>query len=515
MRLFINRHADKITGVVSGFDRLVFRGRLPWMCYELGVYRFLAEQGVLLKHFGDYVQGVTARIRKAATAVADRFALPTKYLESSNVSKEEIARAFLAERPRRSGPVCLLSAVEPCWTWQVRRSRTHEHDQELRRRSSKCLHYYLYFFHHELGFGHVRVQTWMPYTVQVCVNGREWLGRQLQRARLRHTKVANSFPSIASPDRAQRICDRLLTLPWPPLLDQLAREANPALSSIIDVMGRGYDWMIHQSEWATDVMFRDTDSLSRCYPALVRHAISNLGSRDVLRFLGKRNMPCGSGEVTSSYRQRVEGIRVKHLVRANSVKMYDKAGSVLRVETTINRPDEFQVRRKAQGSPDSSLALRPIRKNVADIKRLVRAAQSCNSRYLDALSVVENSETVAEIVLPVTEPTTIGDRRVRGLRPWAEPDLALLRAISAGELCVNGFRNRDVLARLFPDKHRPHERKKLSARVTRLLRLLRAHAVIEKVEGTHRYHVTDSGRRLVAAVVAAGAAPLSLLEQCA
>lgn len=515
MQHFITRHADQITGVVSGFDRLVFRGQLPWMAYELGVYRFLAEQGVLLKHFGDYVQTVTAKLRKAATALADRLALPTRYLESGNASKEEIARRFLAEHPRRSGPICLLSSVEPCWTWQVRRSRNHEHDQELRRRSTKCLHYYLYFSDRELGFGHVRVQTWMPYAVQVCLNGREWLGRQMQRSRLRHIRVANSFPSITSPDRAQKICDRLLTLPWPRLLDRLTRDANPALTSIIDVMGRGYYWMIHQSEWATDVMFRDAESLARCYPSLVRHAISNLVSRDVLRFLGKRNMPRGSGEVTSSYKQRVEGIRVKHLVRSNSVKMYDKAGSVLRVETTINRPDEFQVRRRAQGRPDSSLAFRPIRKNVADIKRLVRAAQSCNDRYLDALSVVESSETVAEIVLPVTEPTTIGNRRARGLKPWGEPDLALLRAISAGELCVNGFRNRDILARLFPGDHRPAERKKLSAKVTRLLGLLRAHGVIEKVEGTHRYHVTDSGRRLVAAVVAAGAAPLSLLAQTA
>ena len=513
MHQFITRHADKITGVLSGFDRLVFRGHLQWLCHDRGLYTFLASQKVLLKHFGKYVQSVTKTIRSGASGVADRLHLPTRYLESSNLSKEEIAREFLAQRPVRAGPICVLSATEPCWSWRVWRSRKHEHAQQLRRHSTKCLHYYHYFFDRDLGFGHVRVQTWMPYTVQICINGREWLARQLQRSRLRHCRIANSFPRIASPDRAQQIFDRLPGLTWPRILDRLVQRANPALASVIDAVGTGYYWTVHQAEWATDVMFRDPDALARRYPALVRHAIADFDSREVLRFLARKHMPSGSIELTSDYKRRTEGVRVKHFVHGNSIKMYDKAGSVLRVETTINRPDQFSVRRKAQGFPDSAVRRRPIRKNVADMRRLARAAQRCNDRYLDALSVVDDSQTVAEVVLPVTVPASIGDRRVRGLRPWANPDLPLLRAVGSGEFFVNGLRNRDLLARLFPGDHDPAERKRLAARVTRLLRLLRAHAVIEKIEGTHRYRVTLSGRRLIAAVVAAGAAPLSLLKQ--
>jgi len=110
---------------------------------------------------------------------------------------------------------------------------------------------------------------------------------------------------------------------------------------------------------------------------------------------------------------------------------------------------------------------------------------------------------------------SIGDRPVRGLRPWAEPDLPLLQAVGRGEFLVNGFRDRDLLPLLFPGYHEPDQRKKLSAKVTRLLRLLRAHNVIERLAGTHRYRVTTDGRRLIAAVVAAGAASLSSLKQCA
>jgi len=515
VRRFITRHSDKITGVLSGFDRLVFRGQLLPLCHDGGVGAFLASQGVLLKHFGEFVETVTTMLREGAASVADRLGIPVRYLESSRIRKEDVAKRILAECPIRSGAICMLSIVEPCASWQVRRSREHKHPQRLQRRSTKCLHHYHYFLDRDLGFGHVRVQTWMPYTVQICINGREWLGRQLDRARLRYTRADNCFPHLASPDRVQEIMDGMLRLPWPSILGELVERANPALAAIAGQVHSDYYWTVHQAEWATDILFRDPASLARSYPALVRHAISDFQSRDVLRFLAKRPSPGYHGEVTTDYKRRIEGVRVKHAAKANSVKMYDKAGRVLRVETTINQPGEFKVRRRAQGKPDSECRPRPLRKGIADFRALAKTADRSNRAYLDALSVVDDTHTVAEVVMPVTEHATIGGRRVRGLRPWADPDLPLLQAVGRGEFLVNGFRNRDLLPLLFPGSHDADSRKKLSARVTRLLRLLRAHDVIEKINGTHRCRVTASGRRLIAAVVAAGAASLSQLKQCA
>ncbi len=516
MHRFITRHADKITGVLRGFDRLVFRGHLSPLCHEGGVGRFLMSQDVLLKHFGTFVQTMTRMIRDGAEEVAGRLRIPVRYLQSARESKEKIARQILAERKIRSGAICVLSAVEPCWSWQVRRSREHRHSQQLRRRWTKCLHHYHYFLDRELGFCHVRVQTWMPYMVQVCINGREWLGRQLDRQRLRYARHDNCFPHLGSPERVQRIMDGMLTLPWSSILGDLVDRANPGLRSIVNAVGRDYYWTVHQAEWATDVMFRDAEYLARSYPRLVQHAIREFHSPDVLRFLAKS--PAASnyrGEVTTDYKRRIEGVRVKHSAKANSVKMYDKAGSVLRVETTINQPGEFKVRRRAQGNPDSDCRPRPMRKGIADFKPLAKAADRSNRAYLDALSIVDDPTTLDEVVMPVTCRASIGGRRVRGLRPWADPDLPLLRAIGRGEFLVNGFRNRDLVPLLFPGPHDANQRKKIAAKVTRLLRLLRAHGVIEKIEGTHRYRVTPSGRRLATAVVAAGAASLSLLQQCA
>jgi hypothetical protein len=291
VRQFIARHADKITGVLSGFDRIICRGHLLPLCHEGGVHGFLARQGVLLKDFGRFVETVTAMIRDAAAGVVDARDRPIRYLESSQTSKEELARALLIEHPIRSGPICLLSTLEPCSSWQVWRSRERKHPQELRRRRTKCLHLYTYFLDPEFGFGHVRVQTWMPYQVQIYVNGREWLGRQLDRVRMSYRRADNCFPHLADPDRAQRIFDHMLDLPWRQLLDDLVRRANPALASIIDAVGASYYWTFHQTEWASDVMFRDAEQLSALYPDLVRHALTNFSSEDIMRFLGKRLTP--------------------------------------------------------------------------------------------------------------------------------------------------------------------------------------------------------------------------------
>lgn len=526
MRQFVARHAEKITGILNGFDRLIFRGHLLPLCHEGGVRHFLASQGVLLKDFGRYVESATGIIRDAAARALTRRDRPIQYLQSSRTSKEQVARAFLAEQPIRSGPICMLSAVEPCSSWQVWRSREHKHPQEVRRRSSKCLHLYTYFLDPDFGFMHVRVQTWMPYTVQIYVNGREWLGRQLDRARMRYTRADNCFPYIADPERAQNIFDDMLHQPWARILEDFVTRANPALADVMGAASCAYYWTIHQSEWATDIMFRDASVLSSCYPDLVRHAMTDFDSNDVMRFLGRKLTASYQGEVISDYKARREGIRVKHFVGSNTLKMYDKAHSVppvrgnvpavLRIETTINNPSDFKVRRKAQGDPDSASKPRPLRKGIADMRPRTRLCQAANNRYANALATADDDTKVHEVVDPVTKPADLAGRRVRALRPWAEPDLPLLRAICRGEFLLNGFRNRDLLKLLLPDDpSSPDERRKRSAKVTYLLRILRGHGLIVKVPGTHRYLVTAKGRRLTAAVIATDQANISQLKKCA
>jgi hypothetical protein len=512
---FISRHASKVIGVLKGFDRLLFRGHLMQLNFAEGVEAFLRRQGILKNDFGALADTLTGVIREQAESTARALDRPVRYLESSIVRKEDVARQMWREAPVDEGLVGLISCVEPCMTWQMFRSKEAQ-TQEPRRRPGKCLHLYFYFIDREFGWSHVRVQTWMPYTVQVCLNGREWLGRQMDAAGIEYRRADNCFVSINDVERAQRLMDGMLCLPWHRHLDRMVDTASPSLDAIAEHAGGSYRWALHQAEFATDVMFKSPEALAGLYPSLARFAITGLGSKDTMRFLGKPLVTTFRGEVITNYKVRPEGICVRHGVAGNTIKMYDKQGSVLRIETTTNKPGEFKRRRRAEGNPHSDAKMRPLRKGIVDIKPRVAASDIANDAYLEALATVDSDKTLAEVLAKVTLRTTIGERNVRALRPWSDPDAALLRAIGRGEFVTNGFRSRDIAPLLgAPLPADPKLRAKLMAKLSRQLRLLRAHGVIRKVEGTHRYTLTKLGRLIITAVSGALDASVAKLQQCA
>jgi hypothetical protein len=294
------------------------------------------------------------------------------------------------------------------------------------------------------------------------------------------------------------------------------QQVHPALSSILGGFKVPYFWTGHQSEWATDVMFKDPESLASLFPAIVRHCMADLGADDVFTFLGKKLHGNFQGEVVTRYRRRIEGTCVKFKVGANWLKIYDKYGQLLRVEPTINFPKFFRVMRRAEGQDRSSTRLRPLRKGICDLQLRANISQAINKRVLDNLAVVSDSTPLKDLVDPITKPTQLGGKRVRALRPWAKDDLDLLTAISRGEFLIQGFRNRDLLPLLYatPSQDKLEHRRR-SARVSRLLRLLRAHRLIVKVQGTHRYLLTKSGTATISALIALRDVPLSTIKQIA
>lgn len=526
MHLFTTKYADRLAGVLSGFDRLVFRGTLRHLSYVDGLRSYLWDRKVLLKDFGAHAQAITDRVKDACLAAARSAQVPVQYLASADTSKEELARKLARERGVTQGPVCLLTCVEPFVGYDVYRNAATK-KLELVSRYRKCLHYYWYEFHPECGFLHVRLRTWFPFDVQVCLNGREWLAGQLDRAGLAYQRHDNCFSHVEDFARAQSLLDAQLRTSWPPLLDGIADRVNPLREELFGDVCPGYYWTTRQSEWATDLIFQDPEGLRRLYPLLVRHGMTTLGSGDVLRFLGRKVGSEGRvpgtirAEVTSDVKTRVEGVRIKHRVNANSVKAYDKAytaeRAVLRAETTLNDVSDLKVYRPKEGGPEAELAWRTLRKGVADLHRRAEVSQAANERYLDALASVDDSTTLEERVHHVTEPTTWKGKRVRALRPLAAEDTSLLAAVSRGEFTVNGLRNRDLRVLLYgPDEEAtPEEVRRRAGRVTRRLRLLRAHGLLQKVSHTHRYQVTASGREIMTAILTARHTPVAQLALAA
>jgi hypothetical protein len=454
----------------------------------------------------------TEYVRKIALLEAETLDRPVHYLDRPTIDKEDLARKILDQNPVEQGLIGVLSAVEPCMTFEYHRSQNRD-ERGLRLRPGKCLHLYKYYLHPRFGFMNARIQTWFPFTIQVCLNGREWLARQLQRDGRSFLREDNCFTRLDQPALAQRRMDQQLETNWPRVLRAIARSLNPGHATIFKRVPMDYYWTAYQTEWATDVMFQNPRSLAGIYPALVRHAMLHFQSPDVMRFLARKAHGHFTGELVTSFKDRAEGVRVKHWVGGNSVKMYDKAGSVLRVETTIAKTADFKVLRPRQDGPENKLAWRPLRKGVADLHRRAQVSQRANDTYLDALAAVTDDTPAAEIFDAVSRPTTYRDRRVRALRIGDAQDLALLKAISRGEFTTAGFRNRDLRAILHPAKAplSDIEVRRLSARISRLLRMLRAHGLIRKIPKSHRYRLTDRGQLLTAALFAARTATIRQL----
>lgn len=520
IKRFIQKHASFVTGVLSGFDRVRFRGTLRRIANCVGLDTWLRYIGVAFRDFKSFAEQLTTQVTEAAVGVAEASGRPVRYLESSTTCKEDVAREIAAKDGIDEGLVCVLTCVEPCHSFGIR-SNPQTGKPGFVCQLRKCKHIYHYWIHPELGWMHTRLQSWLPFNFWICINGREWLAKQMDGQGMRYQRRGNYFVGLEDAAAAQHLMNLQLKTSWQRLLSGMVALVNPAHQEVFASYPLEHYWSAEETEWATDIMFHSAEALASLYPKLTHHAITALSSPDIMRFLGRRTTERihgrFNGQVVSDLGNRAEGLRVKHRVNNNSIKMYDKEGSVLRVETTINQAREFRVYRTPEGRPKAPRQWHRMRKGVADLHRRTRVSQAANDRYLNALTAADTDRTLGELATPLCGPGTCLARRVRPLNPMAAGDRDLLQAVASGEFTVHGFRNRDLRRLLFgtdPEDDRK-ERVRRSGVVSRKLRLLLGHGVIHRIPNTHRYLLTTRGRAAISAILLAQAAQCSKLAAAA
>jgi hypothetical protein len=523
MKSFLEKYRKMIWGATSGMDRVCFRGTQRLLANTRGMTSYMSFRGILLKNFGAWVSSLTKRVRASCEQAAREKGRPVEYLRSCSVSKEELAKRIAERDGIRSGLICAFSVVEPCVSFAVEPNRSTK-KLEPAMRTRKCVWVYHYWNHPEYGFCHLRMQTWLPLTVKGCINGRHWLGRQLDKEGIRYCREANGFTWIEDMGKAQELLDAQLKTDWQKMLNSMLDELCPAYRTLFGKDLMPHYWSADETEWATDVLFKRTADLARIYPQLIQHGVSVFDSPNVLRFLGRKVTAQGQvyknlteTEVCTDMKRRPEGVRIKHSVNRNCVKMYDKHGSILRVETTINNTREFKVFRHPNDDQHKKANWQKMRKGVADLHRRAHVSQACNERYLDAVADAPTGESLRELFADISQRAAKKGKTYRAINLWKEDDQQLLRSIPKGQYAINGFRNRDMRQNIFPDID-PSDKmalRRASGKITRRLMLLRAHGLIRKVPKTHRYVVTKKGHRVVSALILAGKATVEQLTELA
>ncbi len=484
MTLLTERYAEQIAGVVSCYDRIVIMGTLPGVCYAEGMATYLRTRGIRLFDYPRFAEPLREELRQHAERLAQEHGLAIEFIRSAGAfRKEDRIRAILAERGVQPGLVHLFAAMEPCAAF------TPWHDKvtgktTLRYKDGKCLHYYFYLIDEEFGLCYLRVPTWAPFRLQFYCNGHNWLAGQLQRAGITFAQLDNTFRTIADCDRAQALADAFPTEHLHHTLDTLVGRYCPVAAHF----GTTYHWSIMQVEYATDVVFHRQDALRPLYESLVRTAIHAVKPDHVATFLGRKLTGAYQDEVGNDFHTRLEGTRIKHHMGPVAIKLYDKQGLVLRIETTVKNVSFFRHHRKVEhrdGTTETKLA--PMQKTIYSLAPLRDLLRAANRRYLAFLSDLADPTAGVQQVERLAEPVRQEDRTYRGFNLFSAEDLALFIALARGEWQISGVRN-STLRHVLPDHTGPQ--------VSRLLKRLHLHGLLKKVGHTYKYYLTPAGQQV-------------------
>jgi hypothetical protein len=487
MELLTHRYAEQIAGELSCYDRILIQGTLPGFCYAAGMTAYLKTHGIRIFDYPRWAEPLRNELRQNAERLATEHGLEIEFVRKSKTFRKEArVKEILAGRGEHPGLVCILSAMEACPSY------TPWHDKQtgqtyLKATEGKCLHYYFYFIEARLGLCHVRVPTWGPFRLQVSLNGHSWLASELNRRGISYTKLENAFTQIADYKAAQSLADGLAVQQLHRCLDQFALTYCP----IIRQLGTSYHWSIEQAEYSTDIIFLRQRDLQALYEPLTRTAVLAVKASDVATFLGKKLHGNYQDEVGNRFDTRIQGTRIKHTIGPVSIKMYDKFGLILRIETTVNDVNFFEHYREVEhrdGTRTKQYAA--MKKSIYSLAPLRSTAAAANRRYLEFLSALEDPSAGAKKLHTISQPVKENGRTYRGFNLFDAADQHLLEAVARGEYAIGGFQNSDLRARLST---------KTSGQVSRLLKRLRTHGLIKKVARKYKYYLTHFGREVIGA----------------
>jgi len=482
-KLLTDKYTDDIYGVLNCYDRIVINGNIQPLCYAKGMTSYLYKHQIRIFDYTEFVEPLRNQIRANAEAIAVAEGVEIEFV-TKGVRKEKRISQIMEGRGWEPGLVHILSAMEGCSAYRP------WHDKStgktfVKMTQGKCLHYYFYFVDEELGLCYLRVPTWCPFRLQLYCNGHQILAARLRQEGIAYELLDNAFVQIADFDRANQLAADIDIKKLQTKLDALAARYCP----VIEPLGVTVHWTIMQAEYATDIVFRNQATLQALYPSLLETLIQAVKPADIATFLGRKLHGNYQDEMGNRFNKRWLGTRIKHQMGPVSIKMYDKFQVVLRIETTVNKVNFFKQYRKVHhrdGTTSSQYA--PMKKTIHSLPALAETLQAVNKRYLKFISDIETPEIGKRKLQQLTE-TQHDDkgRRYRGFNLLSEEDSSLFRLLNSGQFVIAGFSNKSLRQQL-PDKN--------SGQVTRLLRRLRMHGLIKRVQKSYRYYLTALGREV-------------------
>ncbi|QSE78215.1 hypothetical protein [Rhodococcus koreensis] len=466
---------------VECIDRMYLNVYVPGLQYAPGLVAYVHRQLGLPVASTAPLARITDRFAAAVHRFADTGHIPWVDFAKGQ-RKDDVMHEYLEQFTAPEGVVFIGRAQErtPLFRTEKRRDADGKSYPWIVKSTGVVNHYYFYCVDADFGPFFLKFCSYFPYNAKLCINGHHWAQRQAARAGLGFTALDNAFAAVDDPDALQAICDRLTG----PRIDALLRKwlailPDPFTDADRDA-GYRYDLSVLQAEFSLTQMLDAPVSGRVFFEQVIRDNL-DLGRPDqVTLVFDRRLMRRGPRATPGRFRTRVitEGVTPSLHVdyKHTTIKQYHKEGRALRTETTINDTRDFHLGKRLTHLP----ALREIGFHAN--RRLLRVQRLSHDPIIGA-------DALAAITAPVI--TTTGTR-VPGLRFADQRSHALLSALLVFRLHPNGFTNKDL--RTLTGELRGLDPDEVSAgQMTYDLRRLKTRSLIVRIEGTHRYQVTDLG----------------------
>jgi hypothetical protein len=466
---------DHVTLQVRCVDRLYLNGYVPALQDGGGVVAFLQRACGLPLPSPAGLGQVTDAFKQRLRAWAQAQQIP--WIEFQRGERKDDVVERYRRRFRGTGVVVVGVAQERAWGWRAtKQQQGHRIHFAFSRRAVYVNHYYVYLIDEDWGPAFLKMCGYAPYGLKLCLNGHEWLKRQLARRRIPYTPLDNGFLSCADPVRLQALADRLDHRAVEQFFRRWQARLPLPLSRSHRAVGFQYRLSILQMEVSLTQVFDRPQRGREFFEEVLREHLA-LGRPDQISLLFERRIP---RDCPSRFRTRVlsRGVRPSLHVEYKRchVKQYFKEERALRTETTFN--DTYDV---------------GVKRGLSNFRYLRTLGDHINARLLQLEQVAHDCGLAPAQLADLVRPTTTPDAQRAPALKFGEPRVtALLRGLGDFHWTIDGLRHRDfrpVVARYVGT---PYTRSQMSYDLRRLVRK----GLLHRIEGTHRYMLTPYGRRV-------------------
>jgi hypothetical protein len=470
---------DHVTLTVECLDRLYLNGYIPTMQMPGQLVTFLVH------HRGNKIPSpaLLGRITDDFTAHIKSFAeqdgVPIVHFESGQ-RKDDVANAYRQKFAKPEGVVFIGVAQEKAQAFKGRKKdQTGYVGFEYSRDSVRVNHYYFYIQDADFGPAFIKVCSYAPYGIKVCLNGHEWAKQQLRKEGIAFAVLDNGFLSCANPERLQAICDQLGPEQMQAFFAKWGERLPMPLTAADRQAGYSHRLSVWQLEASRTQVFDDPVRGREFFEAVIRENL-DLGRPDRVQLVFDRKI---IKTTPGQFRTRVieDGVLPSlHIeYKTSRVKQYFKEGRALRTETTINDPKDFGVN-----------------KDLSQLPYLEQIGRQINRRLLDVQRVSHNCHLSQENVERVVLPTVTEDgQHAAGLRFGQLRVMALLAALTSFLAATQGFTHRSLRPQV-ADLQGLARDQYTTGQLTYDLRRLRLKGIIWRVPNTQRYLLTPYGRKV-------------------